>query len=301
MFWLDRLNSGLNRLHIGNGRVELLHWSHDEHLVDNRPHRHTYFEACLVGRHGAGVFHVPGMDHVLEPGTLFVARPGVVHSIENTASPLMELYWVAFGWSSEDRQNRSDGERAMRAFVDSDLCVAPNQDSLLLLWEALRSVAGNSHGVGSDEQILSILKATVLSIGQALSPHRGLDIPEDPTRAGRISAGQAVRYIEDNLNRQLSLEEIATHVNVSTRQLTRLFATFAGTSPAQYVRVTRLDRASAMLTRTELPIKEIAHQIGFTDVQYFTRCFTSHFGVSPGAFRNGARSGQIIQRPGMLV
>ena len=301
MFWLDRLNSGLNRLHIGGGRVEVLHWSYEEHLVDNRPHRHTYFEACLVGRYGSGMFNEPGGEHVLGPATLFLARPGAVHNIVNTANPLMELYWVAFGWTAEDKQSRTDGERAMRAFVESDICVSHDAMNLLLLWEALRVNASSPWSVGSDDQISSILRAIILGIGQALSPHEGVDTADDPTRPGRISATQAVRYIEDNLNRPLSLEEIASHLNVSTRQLTRLFSTFAGTSPAQYVRVTRLDRASALLTRTELPIKEISHQVGFSDVQYFTRCFTAHFGVSPGAYRHGARSGQIIQRPGMLL
>jgi len=299
--WLDRLNTGLNRLHIGGGRVELLHWAYDEHLVDNRPHRHTYFEVCLVGRHGSGVFNEPSGSHLLEPGSLFVARPGVVHNIANTSYPLMELYWVAFGWSSDEKPPKSDGERAMRSFAESDLCSARDQTGLLMLWEALKVGASGTWTVGSVDQTTALLKAIVLAVAQALSPGERVEIPEDFTRPGRIASTQAVRYIEDNLNRQLSLEEIASHVNVSTRQLTRLFSTFTGTSPAQYVRVTRLDRASALLTRTELPIKEISHQVGFNDVQYFTRCFTEHFGVSPGAYRHGARSGQIIQRPGMLL
>lgn len=301
MFWLDRINSGLNRLSIGSGRVEILGWSYDEHLVDNRPHRHTYFEACLVGRHGSGVFYEPHGEHVLQPGTVFVARPGVVHNIVNTTSPCMELFWVSFGWSSEEKSPRSDGERAMRSFAESDICSAREQQALLALWEALRMSASGNWSVGSIDQTTALLKAVVLGIAQALSRTEVVDLPEDVTRSGRLASTQAVRYIEDNLNRQLSLDEIATHVNVSTRQLTRLFRTFAGTSPAQYVRVTRLDRASALITKTELSIKEIARQIGFADVQYFTRCFTAHFGVSPGAFRLGVRSGRKIQRPGMLL
>jgi transcriptional regulator GlxA family with amidase domain len=215
--------------------------------------------------------------------------------------PLMELFWVSFGWSSEDKAPRSDGERAMRAFADSEICCAQDQTALLALWEALRLNASGPWSVGSMDQTTALLKAIVLGIAQALSPSQQVDMPEDFTRPGRMASAQAVRYIEDNLNRQLSLEEIASHVNVSTRQLTRLFSTFAGTSPAQYIRVTRLDRASALLTKTELSIKEIARQIGFADVQYFTRCFTGHFGVSPGAYRHGARCGRIIQRPGMLL
>ncbi len=301
MDWLDRLNSSPNRLNIGGGRVELLQWAYDEHLPDNLPHRHTYFEICLVGRQGRGQFNDSMGQHDLLPATLFVARPGAVHNIANIDFPAMELYWLALGWSADDRTPKSDGERAMRAFVDSDLCVTPNQTAILSLWETLRQMAGGAWSIGSADQITSLIKALVLSIAQALSPLAKVDLPDDPTRPGRLAASLAIRYIADNMNRPLSLNEIASHVNVSTRQLTRLFGTFTGTSPAQYTRVLRLDRASALLSRTEIPIKEISHQIGFTDVQYFTRCFTGHFGVSPAAYRQGIRSGRIIQRPGRLV
>ncbi len=301
MDWLDRLNTSLNRVNIGGGRLELLHWAYEEHLPDNWPHRHTYFEICLVGRHGLGVFDEPTGEHRLSPGTLFVARPGVVHSIANRATPLMELYWVAVGWSAEEKTPKTDGERAMRAFVESDLCIATEQFSILALWEALRQTTSGSWGIGSNEQTAALVKSLILAIAQALSPQENIELPEDPTRPGRQAATLAIRYIADNMNRPLSLKEIASHVNVSTRQLTRLFGTFTGTSPAQYIRVLRLDRASALLTRSELPIKEISHQVGFSDVQYFTRCFTAHFGVPPASFRQGLRGNRVVQHPGMLV
>jgi len=213
----------------------------------------------------------------------------------------MELYWVAVGWSAEERTPRSDGDRAMRSFVESEISVVPGQELLLGLWETIRNFGSSSWRTGSSDQMASLIKALMLGIAQALSPIDRVEIPDDPTRPGRTAATLAVRYIADNMNRPLSLKEIASHVNVSTRQLTRLFSTFTGTSPAQYIRVLRLDRASALLTRSELPIKEISHQVGFSDVQYFTRCFTAHFGVPPAAYRQGQRSGRHIHRPGMLV
>jgi len=301
MDWIDRLNGSPNRLPIGSGKVELLHWAYEANLASNGLHRHTYFEICLVGRYGQGTFYEPSGAHTLAPATLFVARPGAMHQILNTAKPFMELYWVSIGWSCSDQTPRSDAERAIRAFVDSDICVAHEQTAVLALWEALSLTASAHWGIGSPELASSLTKALVLAIAQALSPLELAEIRDDPTRPGRLAATLAVRYIADNMNRPLSLREIASHVNVSTRQLTRLFSTFTGTSPAQYIRVMRLDRASALLTRTEFPIKEISHQVGFSEVQYFTRCFTSHFGVPPAAFRQGVRSGRIIQRPGMLI
>ena len=96
MDWLERLNRGLGQIPLGQGTVEVLHWAYDRNLPDNRPHRHTFFEVCLVGGHGEGEFMVQDKPLSLSPGDVFVARPGVVHQIRNTAEPEMELSWVCF-------------------------------------------------------------------------------------------------------------------------------------------------------------------------------------------------------------
>jgi AraC family L-rhamnose operon transcriptional activator RhaR len=80
MDWITRLNCGPKTLGAG---LETLVWNYSPHLRDNVFHRHTYFEVCLVGAHGAGIFSVENDAHAIEPGTTFFARPGVVHRIQN--------------------------------------------------------------------------------------------------------------------------------------------------------------------------------------------------------------------------
>lgn len=296
MDWLTRLNSGPGRIPVGNGRIEFVHWAYESHLPDNLPHRHTYFEACLVGGHGAGTFTNLGTDHALRPGTLFLARPGAVHQIRNGQEPWMELFWVSFGWSS-DEAPRTEADRLLRAFVDSDACVVPDEDGRVAsLWTALRQVAG---GPTVPEQVASLALSLVLGIAQALTPGHG--VPLEEQRSENAAARLAVRYIQDNLNRPLSLAEIAAHVSLSERHFTRLFATYTGTSPARYVQLTRLDRANALLHGTDMPIKEIAQECGFTDVAYFTRCFAQRYGTPPAAHRRGEGHGRILQTSGALV
>ena len=60
MDWIERLNRAPARLPLALGMeraaAEVLHWAYQPHLNDNQPHRHTYFEVCLVGAYGAGRF-----------------------------------------------------------------------------------------------------------------------------------------------------------------------------------------------------------------------------------------------------
>ncbi|MGV3615102.1 MAG: helix-turn-helix domain-containing protein [Fimbriimonas sp.] len=293
--WNDRLNSTTVRLPIGGGRVEVVVWAYEEHLLDNQPHRHTYFEACLVGGYGKGTFTASGIEYPLTPGTFFLARPGVVHQIRNApGEPLMELFWVGFGWIPGEGPPRSEAERRMNDFVDAASEVAVDeQGRLRAIWEALRVVVPQ----GLPEQARALATTLVVQIAQTLDPE-----PSAPAEAPvDLTTRLAVRYVADNLNRPLTLEEIAAHVHVSPRHLTRLFTAFAGTSPLRYVMTARLDRASGLLTGSDLPVKEIAERVGFGDVHHFTRCFARHFGVPPAAYRRGERGGHIVQKPGALV
>jgi AraC family L-rhamnose operon transcriptional activator RhaR len=233
----------------------------------------------LVGDYGAGVFTVLGEDLPLAPGTFFLARPGVVHQIRNTDPDLMDLIWVSFAWTEDGNPAKNDCDVLMRRFVNSDGVIAIDEDDRIRrIWDAVRAVAPT----GLPEQIRALIQALVLAMAQAIVPAEAPNTRPDPHAQ---VARQAVRYIEDNLNRPLSVEEIAHHVHVSPRHLTRLFTEFTATSPARYMMTARLDRAIAMLERSDMPVKEIADKLGFGDAAYFTRCFTKRYGTPPASHR----------------
>ncbi|HEX8834003.1 MAG TPA: cupin domain-containing protein, partial [Abditibacteriaceae bacterium] len=99
MNWLDRVRRAACRLEVGGGIVDLLAWNYASELNNNVPHRHTFFEVCQVGAHGAADFIVEGQKHRVAPGDVFFARPGVVHQIVNTERRHMELFWVCWAWN----------------------------------------------------------------------------------------------------------------------------------------------------------------------------------------------------------
>jgi AraC family L-rhamnose operon transcriptional activator RhaR len=290
---------------MGAGVAEILLWAYAKHLPDNMPHRHTFFEVCQVGAYGGGRFTVQGREHVLKPGDVFFARPGVVHQIVNTATPLMELFWVSFQWSPSERAEQGEVDALMRSFAESEVAVAPDEDGrIAALWHALRAAAGGRLRPGYEAQITGLMTALLLAIAQAgADSHTPPALEPRGPDASALVARFALRYVHDNLNHPLSLPEIAAHVHVSPRHLSRLFARFAGTSVAAYIVRARLDRACGLLLHTDLPIKEIAAAVGYPDVHYFTRVFTRYFRCPPGAYRQEGGRGHVrkIQEPGALV
>lgn len=100
---------------------------------------------------------------------------------------------------------------------------------------------------------------------------------------------QAVRIACDAIDRRLAeplaVAEIAALARVSTSYLARLFKEELGDSVVGYIRNRRLDRASYLLQRSSLPIKEVAVSVGIPDLQHFNKAIRTRFGVSPREWR----------------
>jgi len=305
MDWQERLNRSLGRMPLGQGTVEVLQWAYARHLADNRPHRHTFFEVCLVGEYGAGEFIVQDRAHRVRPGDLFVARPGVIHQIVNTGRPNMELSWVSFQWAPATAKPPDAVDSLLRAFADASVLVAPDeQEQIAALWRALRAVASAPPGPATEAQYQALATALILGIAQAGAGQERLTDEEPPgSETSDIAARLAVRFIHDNLNRPLPLAEIAAQVHLSPRHLSRLLTRFTGKSPAHYITHARMDRARGLLLRSQTPIKEVGAAVGYPDVHHFTRAFAAHFGTPPGEMRRHPEQAPVpnIQKPGDLV
>lgn len=79
----------------------------------------------------------------------------------------------------------------------------------------------------------------------------------------------------------LSVEDLASDMNISRVQLYRKVKALTGSSPVELLRTARLNRGYQMLLTTDKTISEVAYAVGFTAPSYFTKCFKDEFGVSP--------------------
>lgn len=114
----------------------------------------------------------------------------------------------------------------------------------------------------------------------APQPQPPLCVPVEHDRLRR-----AIRLIEQSLNRPFAVSEIARRLNVSVRQLERLFRRHLGMSPRKFGTQTRLRYGLWLLLNTPRRVTEIAFDCGFHDSAHFCRQFRREFGVSPDAAR----------------
>ena len=94
------------------------------------------------------------------------------------------------------------------------------------------------------------------------------------------------RYIEEHLQDNLSLEELARETRYSRGHLLRMFRAATGKTPHQYLTERRIERAKGMLQEAgEISLTNIAAWCGFSSQSHMTRVFREQVGVTPSAFR----------------
>lgn len=100
----------------------------------------------------------------------------------------------------------------------------------------------------------------------------------------------AKNYVNENIDKAISVEDIANQVNYSRKQLNRIFIMMTGITPSEYVRWTRLTKAVFEIKYSDIPIIEIILKYGYESQEGFTRTFKETFGVTPGEYRKSDQS-----------
>ena len=96
---------------------------------------------------------------------------------------------------------------------------------------------------------------------------------------------EAVKYIENNYFRAVSITAIADMLGVTRTYFTTNFTQKKGVSPYAYLTDYRIKKAKSLLLDSDLRISEIAYSVGFSGVERFSDMFRRHVGVSPTEYR----------------
>ena len=220
----------------------------------------------------------------LEPGTYEVAvRSTDIHGqwLDNARVIMLDViptFWET-GWA-----------KALYILIILSVCAAviwtvvyirrikrQQRDTLEAHLRLLESRAAASADADND----SLPSMPAQSAGEKVSPQLS---SED-----RQLMDVVLAFIESRLSdSSVSVDDMAAAAAVSRSGLTRKMKSLMGVTPAEFLRETRLTRASTLLANTDRPIKEIAVDCGFSDMNYFGKCFKASRGVTPGAYRKSA-------------
>lgn len=142
--------------------------------------------------------------------------------------------------------------------------------------------------------VASVLGKGVFSVGETLQ-HLA-DALAHKRKSGLEAqhiARKAMAYIHAFYTEPISRSDVAAHVGLSERHLTRCFHQEVGLTPITYLNRYRVKQAKALLDTGEKGVTEVAVEVGFSSSGYFTRVFRDEVGVSPRDYLRNRYATQI--------
>jgi AraC family transcriptional regulator, arabinose operon regulatory protein len=258
---------------IACGYMTKPHKEHSQHdLLIN-------YYSCFLLLSGSGFYYTEeGHKIPIHAGDLVQRIPGVRHSTEVIPDGRWLEFFISFGRTTYDYLNSLNlltDNPVKKVNFDNDSIQRFNR-----LLEQLKEV--------EDSKLPSLSLMAQEIVLSTLAPIQ------------KSSAKDSVREIKEEaclrlsleLEKTLSLEEVAAGLNMSYENFRKQFRKWTGTSPAQY-RIEQKMKLAKLMLLSGMSIKESAQLTGYGDTYSFTKQFTKTVGVSPGRYKQDPNNPQI--------
>ncbi|SER85184.1 AraC family transcriptional regulator [Pedobacter rhizosphaerae] len=223
---------------------------------------------------GKGTIKVKNITYNMGSGDFVFIPKGQSHSYKTDPDNPWTIYWCHFKGEQADEIieisfQKKGSPKGYVTFLDTRINLFDS------IYQTLES------GYGFDN-----LSYVNLRFPQFLSSFLFSDkFEESPKNSSEDIIELSFRYMQDNLDKPLTLAMIAQSVNTSASHFLSVFKKRTGFPPIEYFNHLKIQKACQFLQFTPLRIKEIAFKIGLDDQYYFSRLFTKVMGMSPTEYR----------------
>ncbi|MGO4763663.1 helix-turn-helix transcriptional regulator [Cupriavidus sp. 2KB_3] len=142
---------------------------------------------------------------------------------------------------------------------------------------------GEQRGPVAEYMVASLVRAVIAHLINRQIDNSDGAVPFAGLQPWRLN--KAIDFIEENAGEPITLNDMASHVELSRMHFAAQFRRATGLSPHAYLNRSRIERAKNLLVRGHESLAEIALQVGFSSQSYFTTVFRKHTGLAPGQWR----------------
>ncbi|MGE5613207.1 MAG: response regulator [Bacillota bacterium] len=107
---------------------------------------------------------------------------------------------------------------------------------------------------------------------------------DEKSEKGNSIVSRAKKFIRDNFQKEITLEELSKELNISPQYFSRLFKEETGYNFIEYLTFVRIEHSKRLMSSTGMTIKEICYSVGYGDPNYFSRLFKKNTGMSPTSY-----------------
>lgn len=224
-------------------------------------HTHDCCELIFL-KGGSLSYLAEGRRYTVEPGSFILTRPGIRHTIRFRDPKLYDRYLFLL-----DKDFFDDLPEELEVIHPGNGAVVED------LFRKMDFYANYLESDRLEQILLGLIREAVLNL-QLFSARQPENFTANPIVA------QAVSYITDHLQEDISVESLCFYLHITKSYLHRLFLTYLQVPPAKYITAKRLDRARTDI-RAGLKPAQSYSLWGFRDYCTFYRNYVRHFGYPP--------------------
>lgn len=223
---------------------------------------------------GKGSYTIEGRAYYLGAGDTFLLFPGVESCYRADEKDPWEYAWVGFA-----------GNDAYSMIANTEFSkenpVLNQSEISSELFQKIRAVYEANGNTFRDA--VSMTGALYSLMGFLMKHSAGKEQPKNP----QIHyVERAMQYIAEQYSYPITVEDVAVYTGVSRSYLFRLFREKMKQSPKEYLLEYRIRQACQLLNQTDLPVRSIAHSVGFEDNLYFSKVFRKYKSCTPSEYRS---------------
>lgn len=227
---------------------------------------------------GAGHYHVCGQTYEVGANQYFILPAGMPHVYAASESQPWTIYWIHFGGTLAPHYAKdSVSPKEVRPEMTSR--ISTRIDIFEEIFQTL------SQGFQPERlHYATCLFHYYLGTLRYINQYRSLGREKEDSDESRIVSA-AIHFMKENIERRLTLKQMADFVGYSTSHFSHLFYQQMKQSPGSYFNQLKIDEAALLLETTQMKVNQICFKVGFDDPYYFSRLFTKIKGIPPTRFR----------------
>ncbi|WP_127534607.1 AraC family transcriptional regulator [Paenibacillus kobensis] len=241
---------------------------------------------------GGRRYFVRDQTYTVEPGTLVLIPPGVIHrTIDAPGVPGHERILVQFSNSYIDHGMHVMPLHLEAFNMPSPLLPFTGEEKLQierLLHQLCEEFSANRSG--REPMLQALMSQLLLSVGRAMRQNSSRNVlPDSASSPSEERIQPVIDHILAHCAEPLGLEETAAMFYFSPAHLSRLFRRSTGFTYSEFVQLVRIRNAQELLRTTDRKVLEIAESSGFGNLSHFQHMFRKHVGMTPLKYRKEVR------------
>lgn len=96
---------------------------------------------------------------------------------------------------------------------------------------------------------------------------------------------EVIKYIDNNIEHRIDIHDLSNTTRWSNQHFIRVFTKYIGDTPYQYILKKKMEKAKVLITETQLPMKDIAYELGYLSYGNFCKLFKREIGMNPEEYR----------------